>query len=314
VQDPDRRTRLDLAHGVPPIELAPADLPLTPGYSERLVAALDGTCPATRALLAAGLLPPHAVTGNTIFLLASGHEIAGGVYVREQVTYHRPPRIGETLRVEGEVVAIWSKRGRRYRATRSRSLDTVGASVASSRSTGIERYRTDPGAIDTPPDPAAASDAGPAPDAGAAAANPCLDALRALRPGQRIDGEPRAVRLDMMRALAGRDDRNPIHTDPEVAQREVLGAPIAGGPHVLAFLQEVLMEALGPESLLYGAHFDVRWISPVRAGCSIAPWATVAVVEPERVLLDLAVDCEGERAMVGSAALPLPTHGARSAS
>jgi acyl dehydratase len=90
-----------------------------------------------------------------------------------------------------------------------------------------------------------------------------------------------------------------------MARREGLGAPIAGGPHVLAFLQEALMEALGPEVLLHGAHFDVRWVSPVRSERSIASRATVSRVEADRILLELAVDCEGERALVGSAALPL---------
>ncbi len=103
---------------------------------------------------------------------------------------------------------------------------------------------------------------------------------------------------------AGRDD-NPIHTDPAVAAREGLAAPIAGGSHVLSFVQSRLMEEWGPECLLHGAHFDVRWIGQTYAESHVVPRARVVEVAPDRIGCDIEVDGEDRPLLRGKMMLPL---------
>ena len=113
----------------------------------------------------------------------------------------------------------------------------------------------------------------------------------------------------MMRARDGGRSRNPIHTDPEAARRAGLEAPIAAGAHVLAFVQQALMEAWGAESLLHGSHTDVRWLAPVHAESRIEPRATVSARRDDRLEVDLEVGCEGRTALTGTLTIPLTASG-----
>lgn len=285
----------------------PLDLPATPfpvneATGERWAKGLGGRCPAARELLARGIAPPFTVTGCTIFLVSSHFDITGGVYWREQVTYHRPPRIGETLTLSGNIEQVYVHDGRRYQVMTSRTTGEDGSSVATSRSTGLGRYRREEG-IEESGGGELPYEAGP--DFAAAARNPLLAALRALTPGQTFEGEPQLVTLQMMRDLSAGDERNPIHTDPEVARQAGLAAPIAGGPHVLSFLQEMLMERLGAEALSHGSHFDVRWVSPVADGGTVVTRAAVTEVSDRAATLDLKIECDGRTAMIGAATIPL---------
>lgn len=300
------RPPLDLARAPLPIPLPAIPREMSEDLAERAVGGLGDWCQASRELMRDGWMPPQALTGSTIFLAFSHWDLSGGIYAREQVTLHRPVAIGEVLTVEGRIACSWMRRGRRYRIMTSRTLDGDGRTVVSSRSTGVARFRVEAGSMEgghrgLPPEEVLA----PAPDLEAGSRNPRAEAVARLEIGQRIGGPSLAVSLEMMRAEAGTDSRNPIHTDPKVARREGLEKPIAGGPHVLAFVQEALMRELGPLSLLWGSHFDVRWVRPVETGAVISPLATVASVETDRVVLDLAVKLgDGETAMVGEGILP----------
>lgn len=298
------RRAFDPTNATLPLDLPAVPFPITTALCEHWIAGLGGKAPAVRELMERGQAPPFALTGCTIFLISSHYDIAGGVYWREQVTCHRPPRIGETLSVSGAVERVYVHDGRRYQQMASRSVDAEGRPVASSRSTGLSQYRraeTTPAGEEGQPDESTA----PGPDFAAAQANPCLAALRALTPGQAIGGDTQPVTLQMMRDLSAGDERNPIHTDPEVARAAGLKAPIAGGPHVLAFLQEAMLESLGAEALSHGAHFDVRWVSPVFAGDMVATRATVSDVRSDRLDFELRVESDGRTAMIGTAVVPL---------
>lgn len=306
------RPRLDLAHAPLPLSLPAVQREMSGELAERAVGGLGDWCQASRQLVREGWMPPQALTGSTIFLAFSHWDLAGGIYAREEVTFHRPVRIGELLTVEGRIACSWVRRARRYRLMTSRSLDAAGRIVVSSRSTGLARFRLEASAAEgshrgLPP----AEVPPPQPDHEAGSRNPAAEALDALDLGRRISGPALTVSLEMMQAEAGADSRNPIHTDPEVARREGLERPIAGGPHVLAFVQEALMRELGPGSLSWGSHFDVRWVRPVESGALVLPLATVAEVGEERIVLDVSVRLEDEEpAMVGRAVLPRARGGA----
>ena len=244
-----------------PRELTPVRGPLPEALARGAAESLGAWGKATSELVESGFVQPDVLMGMTLYLLAGQPRaprpdggrrkgaVAGGVWVREQLTIHRPVQLGQELVVAGEAVRRFSLRGRRYGVTTSETRDADGRLLVSSCTTGLLRYRKHEG----PDEPAEGRDESaldvPGPDAGAAPENPSHEVLRALREGQRIDGESSLVTLEMMRVRdAGRDD-NPIHTDVEVARSEGLRAPIAGGSHVLSFLVEALLRAFGSESL-----------------------------------------------------------------
>jgi acyl dehydratase len=302
-----------------PRPLTPLRAPLPAELAERAVASLGPRATASRTLLEAGLVPPDLLAGMTLFLLTGqprrerasqagergerASAVAGGVWVREQLTIHGPVRIGETLELRGEVAGQRVRAGRTYGTTTSQTRGETGELRVSSCTTGLLRYRPDPDLADGEEGRPEAEV--PGPDAAAARANPALTALRELRVGDAFADAAVRVTLAMMRERDGRRSRNPIHTDPEEARRAGLRAPIAAGAHVLGFVQEMLMRAWGPQALLHGAHFDVRWLSPVEAGARVEPRAAVTERSDARAELALEVACEGRIAMAGRLVLPL---------
>jgi acyl dehydratase len=287
---------------------------------EGAVAGLGERAGPVRAVIEAGLVPPDVLTGMTLHLLASQPRrprpdaaqgakkkgaIAGGVWVREQVTYHAPMRIGEEVTLTGDSVRRFARRGRRYGMNVSETRGEDGRLLVSSCTTGLLSYRKDPSLEDHEEGISEAELETPGPDPSAASSNPHLGRLHEVCEGDVLETGPVLVTLDMMRLRdAGRDD-NPIHTDPTVARREGLAAPIAGGSHVLAFLQAALMEAWGGECLLHGAHFDVRWVGQTRADDHVTPRASVVEAAPHELRCELEIRGEDRPVVTGLLVLPL---------
>ncbi|MAE93890.1 MAG: hypothetical protein CL910_04455 [Deltaproteobacteria bacterium] len=300
-----------------PQALTPLEGPLPASLSRAAAESLGPWGERTRALVAAGRVPADVVTGLTLYLLANQARrprptgerpkgaVSGGVWVREQFTVHAPMEIGKPLSLRGESARRFTRRGRRYGVNTSQTRDAKGELLATNCTTGLLRYRKDESLPDGEEGLAESELIAPCPDGSRAADNPSLAALRSLSVGDRFEGEPQRVTLEMMRQRdAGRDD-NPIHTDPEVARREGLKAPIAGGSHVLAFGLELLMRAWGSEALLYGSHFDVRWKGQTYAETSVTPFAVVEAVGPEEVAVSLEVRGEERIALVCALRIPL---------
>ncbi|MEM7273522.1 MAG: MaoC family dehydratase, partial [Actinomycetota bacterium] len=275
-------------------------------------------------LARAGYVVPDLLCGMTQYLQArqrrrdperdSGRTTAtsvtpstGGVWVRERFTTHRPLATTDRFLVEGESTGRHVHKGRRYGTTKARTVDSDGSLVATNLTTGLLSYRVEDGVADGVEGLAPDDTPAPGPDHGAAAANPHVDTLRHLAPGQRLDPEPLVLTLAMM---AARDTANPdtaIHSDAEMARAAGLERPIAGGSHVLAFALEPILAATGPHALSHGATFDVRWRAPTHCDVTIHPRVTVTTTEPDRVGFDLAVDlADGITAMVGTVTVPLP--------
>jgi acyl dehydratase len=225
--------------------------------------------------------------------------------VREQFTVHRPVFLDQEVVVTGAVERRYARKGRLYSTTRAETRDTRGRLLVSNCTTGLVRYRRDPDLADYEEGRAEADVPQPRPDADVAGENPALATLRGLAAGATLTGPTTLVPLELMRTRDGERSRNPIHTDPEAARRAGLEAPIAGGSHVLSFVEEVLMDAWGPEALLHGACNDVRFVGQVRAGSQVTPRARIEVVTRERVEVALEVECEGRTAVTGTLLIPL---------
>jgi len=298
--------------------LIPADL------CAGAVAGLGERAGPVRGLHERGLVPPDVLTGMTLLLLSSqprrsrgegeGGErkgaIEGGVWVREQVTYHAPVHKDSEVEVTGLSGRLYTRRGRRYGVNSSQTRDARGALLVSSCTTGLLSYHKEPSLPDGEQGAPASAFAAPSADAAHAATNPHRDRLLRVRQGDRVEAPPVRVTLELMRLRDAGRDENRIHTDPEVARREGLAAPIAGGSHVLSFLQAALMQAWGEECLLYGAHFDVQWVGQTRAGDEITPRATVTRATPQALYCDLLIEGADRALLRGTLDLPLGAEGA----
>ncbi len=274
----------------------------------------------TRALTAEGWIPPDMMTGLTLFLLSNqprdpklkqvipggGGGVAGGVWVRERFTIHRPLRREEIFNVTGDSVGRHVHKGRRYGTTRSVTMNSQGHRAASNLTTGLLAYKVEEGLVDRlegrHPDEIEPF----GPDWDVAKNNPHRQTLRLLKQGDTFGGHEVVVGISLMQARDTDKPDNPIHSDPELAKKAGLAKPIAGGSHVLSFPLENIMQAVGRYALLHGAAFDVSWKAPVYADVAIRPHVTVVAVSPDRVRFSMQATLDtGASAMVGEVTVPL---------
>jgi hypothetical protein len=274
----------------------------------------------TRALAAEGWIPPDMMTGLTLFLLSNqprdpqikqvipggGGGVAGGVWVRERFTIHRPLRREEIFNVSGDSIGRHVHKGRRYGTTRSVTMNSQGQRAASNLTTGLLAYKVEKGLVDRLEgcNPDEIEPFGP--DWDLAENNPHRQTLRSLKQGDTFGGHEVVIGISLMQARDTDKPDNPIHSDPELAKKAGLAKPIAGGSHVLSFPLENIMQAVGRYALLHGAAFDVRWRAPVYADVAIRPHVMVAAVSPDRVRFSMEAMLDtGVSAMVGEVTVPL---------
>ncbi len=302
-----------------PKQLTPASGPIRADKLDGAAEGMGQWGEQTQALVADDLVPPDIMTGLTLFLLSSqkrepgkqkipggGGGVAGGVWVRERFTIHRPLTRSEAFIVKGESVGRHVHKGRRYGTNRCQTFNTSGELVGTNVTTGLLAYKVEEGLADTLEGQAPDEIPTPQPDWQAAGANPCLETLKALCKGDEFSGEPVLVGLDLMEARDTKKPDNPIHSDPELAKKAGLEKPIAGGSHVLAFVLELILQHAGRHALLHGASFDVRWKAPVYAGLTILPRVSVSAATADRVVFDIEATLElGATAMVGEVTVPL---------
>jgi acyl dehydratase len=273
-----------------------------------------------QALAADGLVPPDMLTGMTLFLLSTQPKdphreqeipggsggVAGGVWVRERYTIHRPLGRNDAFTVRGASEGRHVHKARRYGTTSSETFNAAGERVATNLTTGLLSYKVQDGLADGVEGRAPDEIPAPAPDWEAARDNPCRDRLAALRVGEELGGYAVTVSLALMAVRDTKNPDNPIHSDPELARRAGLSKPIAGGSHVLAFALEPILERVGRQALLHGASFDIRWKTPVYADLVMRPRTRVTEVATDRVVVDIDATLDsGATAMTGRVVVPL---------
>ena len=293
-----------------------------PVRSDKIDGAAEGMGvwgPETRALIDDGYVPPDIMTGLTLFLLGSqprdrnqkvlgaGGGVAGGVWVRERNTIHRPLGRDDVFTVTGESEGRHVHKGRRYGTTRCQTHNAAGELTATNLTTGLLAYRVEEDLEDSLEGEDPDTITSPEPDWTHAGSNRCGAKLRELSVGQALGGYELPVTLAMMEARDTKKPDNPIHSDPEIAKKAGLEKPIAGGSHVLAFALEPIMAFAGRDVLLYGSSFDIRWKAPVYADLVIRPHARVAAITDDRITFEVdAILASDAVAMVGTVTVPLP--------
>jgi acyl dehydratase len=131
-------------------------------------------------------------------------------------------------------------------------------------------------------------------------------AVEELAVGQELEPVVKHMSLEKMsRPLMS--GNNPIHFDPEFAEKAGLPAPIATGVMSSAYLCEMLTKAFGVE-WIRGGSMDVKFVRPIYAGDTVTARGRVtAKTETSTgVRVSLDVWCEtqrGEPVTVGTASV-----------
>jgi acyl dehydratase len=102
--------------------------------------------------------------------------------------------------------------------------------------------------------------------------------------GETIDLGTCTISRDEILEFARRYDPQPFHIDEEAARRSIYGGLIASGWHTTALLMRLLVDGMvaGAQSMGSPGVDEIRWLTPVRPGDTLAARAVVLDVVPSR--------------------------------
>lgn len=89
----------------------------------------------TSSPFGAPVASPGLLASDYVKLIASQYEFVGGVHAKQENTYLGPPPVGRSLRVTGQVVDKYERRGRLWLVVETTTSDDAGRAVARSRNT-----------------------------------------------------------------------------------------------------------------------------------------------------------------------------------
>jgi acyl dehydratase len=278
VRDPKARPR------VPFERIAPGDAVGTFSY-ELTAERIDRHRRATQqeAYPDASLAPVSILAADGVNLADRFWDISQSVHAGQKLELRGLPRLGDVLTVTGEARDKFTKRGRRYIVSQTRTTNARGEEVARGETTGVLVYAEGEGAgaerreAPKPPEEPALATLGPL-------------VRRMTREAMTLYEPPGELS---------------IHTSDELAREAGLPASIATGTLFLAYLFDLLYREYGMGSLV-GTELDVRIRLPVFAGDRVE--ASAELVSREGGRLRHRVRCRGPHGdvIVGSASVPAP--------
>jgi 3-hydroxybutyryl-CoA dehydratase len=102
-----------------------------------------------------------------------------------------------------------------------------------------------------------------------------------LKAGQNLPEIRRHITQDGINLYArAARDFNPIHIDPDFAQKSAAGGTIAHGMLDLAFCSQMLTQSFG-RSWLESGHFDIRFKMPARPGDDLTVQGKIEKISSE---------------------------------
>jgi acyl dehydratase len=106
--------------------------------------------------------------------------------------------------------------------------------------------------------------------------------------GETIDLGTCTISRDEILEFARRYDPQPFHIDEEAARRSIYGGLIASGWQTTALLMRLLVDGMiaGAQSMGSPGVDEIRWLTPVRPGDTLAARAVVLDVVPSRSKVD----------------------------
>ncbi|MGI9383992.1 MAG: MaoC family dehydratase [Methyloligellaceae bacterium] len=117
--------------------------------------------------------------------------------------------------------------------------------------------------------------------------------IHTLHPGLTASDVRRVLHTDISRYVALSRDRNPIHSNPEYAQRTLFGQEIALGLLPEGILSSLLGTKLPGQGAIYVSK-TVSFRAPVNPGDQLTTLVRIEDVDRERRLITLAGDCSNQ--------------------
>jgi len=196
----------------------------------------------------------------------NGVVLPAALHSGQRLVMRRPMRLGESMQMEGRVCDRQKVERGELLTCEARLRDGLGEVVLES----IEQLLI--------PDPSVTA----AKKSSSAAAVPALRAVASVR-----------FRPEQVASYCGREV-NPIHFDPEAAQRAGLRAPIIGGEQGVRHVMAALWKAHEPRYL----DINLRFLRPVfwDDECTIVVeekegrWQTVSLAKAEKKAMEVAID------------------------
>ena len=108
--------------------------------------------------------------------------------------------------------------------------------------------------------------------------------LEDFHTGETIDLGTCTISRDEILEFARRYDPQPFHIDEEAARRSIYGGLIASGWHTTALLMRLMVDGMvaGAQSMGSPGVDEIRWLTPVRPGDTLAARAVVLDVVTSR--------------------------------
>lgn len=200
-----------------------------------------------------------------------------GLHTEEQMWFHRPIRVGETLRLAGQYTEKYERRGQGYVVMEADARDQSGAIVVRHR--GVEIMRTAPAEV-----------AGRGSTGGGEGRRvsghydrtlPLAETLGAdAKLGMGLVPMQKEVTVEQMAVFSrvGEYVTN-IHYDLAAARRANLAAPIVQGQQLVSYVTQLMTRAFGLP-WFYEGSIHAKFLKPVTASEVISLEGAVSCVEP----------------------------------
>ncbi len=236
---------------------------------------------------------------NVYYTKYDRHSVVG-LHAEEELTFHSPVFVDETVRITGRYVEKFVRRGKGYVVMKAEARAADGRLLVSHR--GVEVMRAQPGEM------AGRQTATPSADdlveTGYSPELPlAFDARQVVAAHQGIEPLLKFARQDQMSVFSYvADHQRNIHNDLALAQREGLQAPIAQGQQLACFVAEWLTRFFGSVWFVAGS-LRVKFLRPVFAHESIRIAGAIREIDRDRMRLHLWIENEaGQAVSVGWAA------------
>jgi 3-hydroxybutyryl-CoA dehydratase len=134
------------------------------------------------------------------------------------------------------------------------------------------------------------------------------DGVLGVKVGDRAEFEKKVTQEDIQKFAEVSGDTNPLHRDPEYAQKTRFGQCVAHGMMSAGFISAALGTKLAPHACAVYLSQTLRFLRPVKIGDTIRAVAEVKGIEPEKRTLTLETVCfnqDGEPVVKGEAVILL---------
>lgn len=201
------------------------------------------------------------------------------VHLKEDIWYHAPVPVGETLTISGEITGKFVRNGRTSVILESAARDSKANLLVTQRS--IEIWPSDEKTADTTQAPLDGLSSRRFGGEWPADARECQTVADVSGPNARLPVLSKTIHQDQMSMFVGANEnwRN-IHNNPALAKEAGYNGTIMSGMIQACWFSQMMVSFFG-EGFLSGGQLGVTFLVPVKAGETIECRAVVRSVAPD---------------------------------